>query len=643
MAQRARVLIVDDEGANRRLLADLVTREGYTAVTAAGGAEALAALTTEPMDLVLLDMMMPEVDGMAVLAALQRRGMLPALPVVVVTAHEERAVRLDALTAGAIDFVTKPIDRFEIACKVRTLTELKALRDAALKDAVGARAQLRAVIDSAPDYVLSLRRDGVIEYANRALPPHTREQLVGASWVSLAPTAEAREARAAALERVLQTGASLRLAGTEAGPDGGHRDFESHLGPVQLDGETVGAVIVARDVTEKKRTEAQLMISDRMASVGTLAAGVAHEINNPLAAVTVNIDLALRVVEALAPERGRDRFHDLRDELRDARDSAERIRMIVRDLSLFSRAEEADRVEPVDLRRVLESTLRMAWNEIRHRARLVKDYGATPHVLGNESRLGQVFLNLLVNAAQAIPEGDAEHNEIRVVTSVDPDGMVRVDVRDTGSGIPRERLGRLFTPFYTTKPAGVGTGLGLSICHRIVTGLGGEVSVESQVGKGTTFSVRLRSTAADSAERPPSAPPRAQAAPRRGRVLVIDDEPMVGQVMRRTLAREHDVTCVERAREALDLLLNRAVTFDVIFCDLMMPQTTGMDLYDALRAGGAAEVASRIIFVTGGAFTPRAREFLDRATNLRIEKPFDPMQLRTLVNERLRGASPQGL
>ncbi len=196
-----------------------------------------------------------------------------------------------------------------------------------------------------------------------------------------------------------------------------------------------------------------------------------------------------------------------------AREAARRVRQIVRDLRIFSRS-EVDATGPVDLTAVLESTLRMAWNEIRHRARLVKDFEAVPAVEGNESRLGQVFLNLIVNAAQAIPEGRAESNQIRVRLAQAQSGQVEVAITDTGPGIPPEVLQRLFTPFFTTKPPGVGTGLGLSICHKIITSIGGSIEVDTEVGRGTTFRVLLRPALRHPSR--PRGPPRPGRPPRPG-------------------------------------------------------------------------------------------------------------------------------
>jgi signal transduction histidine kinase len=385
---------------------------------------------------------------------------------------------------------------------------------------------------------------------------------------------------------------------------------------------------------ERRKMQEQLLISDRMASVGTLAAGVAHELNNPLATVVANLELASKELARVADEfQLADRLQEISEELHDARDGADRLKHIVRDLKIFSRATDDERRGPVDVKRVLESSLRMAWNEIRHRARLVKDYGDIPPVEANEARLGQVFLNLIVNAAHAIREGNAEQNLIRVSTGVDAaTGRVTVAIRDSGSGIPPDNLSRIFDAFFTTKPIGVGTGLGLSICHRIVTGLGGEIHVESEVDKGTTFQVLLLPSlrAVDG-----PTPVLAVAPPiRRGKVLVIDDEPMVARSLGRMLGHEHEVTIVLSAGDAHRRVV-AGERYDVILCDLMMPQMTGMDLHaELLRT--VPEQASQMVFLTGGAFTPGARTFLDAVPNQRVEKPFDTQHLRSIINDRIR-------
>ncbi len=245
-----------------------------------------------------------------------------------------------------------------------------------------------------------------------------------------------------------------------------------------------------QDLREKKCLEAQLAISDRMASIGTLASGIAHEINNPLAFVMLNLAALAEelrpLVEASAPLRAR----ALLDLVADARAGAERVRKIVRGLKTFARSGEDHRV-PMAIESAIEVAVNMTSGELRHRARLVTSYGRTPRVVADESRLGQVFINLLINAAHAIPEGSAAVNEIGITTSTDALGRAVVEIRDTGSGIPAHLHARIFDPFFTTKEVGVGAGLGLSISHEIVAALGGLIEVTSEIGKGTTFRVVL--------------------------------------------------------------------------------------------------------------------------------------------------------
>jgi CheY-like chemotaxis protein len=256
-----------------------------------------------------------------------------------------------------------------------------------------------------------------------------------------------------------------------------------------------------------------------------------------------------------------------------------------------------------------------------------------PAVDANEARLGQVFLNLIINAAQAIDEGAADRNEIRVRLSCDASGNVVVSVGDSGSGMTPSMRSRLFTPFVTTKPPGVGTGLGLSICHRIVTSLGGTITVESELGKGTEFRVVLPPSVDLPLDVTP-APSGARLNGRRGRVLVVDDEPMITQVVRRTLTKDHDVFTLDNAEDAYARIA-AGERFDVILCDLLMPQMSGMDFHRQL-ARSCPEQAERMVFFTGGAFTPRAREFLESVQNHRLEKPIDGMELRALINSLVR-------
>ncbi|MCY1073539.1 two-component system sensor histidine kinase NtrB [Archangium lansingense] len=247
-------------------------------------------------------------------------------------------------------------------------------------------------------------------------------------------------------------------------------------------------MVLCRDITERKRLEAQLRMADRMVSAGTLATGVAHEINNPLTFVSANLTyLEEQLTEMMVmPEA----LPELREVLSETREGVGRIRELVQDLKSFARADD-ERSGPVDVHRVVDSALRLMRSALRHRTQVVRAFGEVPPVRGNESRLGQVLINLLVNALQALPPRTPDDNRIQVSTWREGPHHVVLQVEDNGQGIPIEIQRRIFEPFFTTKPVGVGTGLGLSICNTIVQGMGGRIEVRSQPGQGTAFQLRL--------------------------------------------------------------------------------------------------------------------------------------------------------
>lgn len=382
-----------------------------------------------------------------------------------------------------------------------------------------------------------------------------------------------------------------------------------------------------RDVSERvaaeeaqRQVRESLVVADRMATLGMLAASVAHEINNPLSAAVGSLEFLEGALDAAEPEA--------RQALREARQALDHVRAISLDLKLFSREPRGGN-DTSEASRVVEWSLRMARNEIQHRARVACAFEPVAPVAIAEARLGQVLLNLVVNAAQAIPEGDAAHNEIRVGVRAVAGDRVLIEVADTGGGIAPDVASRIFAPFFTTKDAGTGTGLGLSIAHRIVTESGGTLEVQSEPGRGSVFRVFLPTTLSASTARAATLAPQA---PSRSRVLVVDDEASVATMIRRLLQSEHDVTTTTSAIEAL-AFIEAGERFDVILSDLMMPQMTGMEFHARLGAV-APELTCRMVFLTGGAFTEKARTFLQTVPNQHIEKPFDRNQLRALVNRR---------
>jgi PAS domain S-box-containing protein len=385
------------------------------------------------------------------------------------------------------------------------------------------------------------------------------------------------------------------------------------------DGELVveGTVV---DVTALREGEAGLLQAGRLAAVGAIAAGVTHEVNSPLAGILANLAFALDSLAALGV--GGEAAQEVVAALEDARAAAERLRDIVRDLRLFARADEGDR-GPIAVGPVLEATLGLLANQLRHRARVVRLLGEAPKVVATDSSLGQAFLNLLLDVAQALPEGAASKNEIRVTLGRDPGGGALVEISDSGAGMSPEALAHAFDPHRPRRPGGP-AGVGLPVARAAVEALGGSISVESTPGRGTTIRVRLPPAPVAGPELPAS--PRAAGA--RRRVLVIDDEPMVGKSLRRLLP-EHEVLIASGAAEAR-AVVEANPDLDVVLCDLMMPEVSGVELFREMETRFPA-VARRMVFITGGAFSPEVRAFLRTVGNPVLEKPFDLQRLRAVV------------
>jgi signal transduction histidine kinase len=386
--QPPQVLVVDDEPANVRLVQAYLKAEGFRVLGAYSGAEALEFVEKGDVDLVLLDIRMPHMDGFEVCRQIRRNPACARMPVVFLTAEFNDAdSELLGLEAGADEYLHKPIQRRALVARVRNL---------------------------------------------------------------------------------------IRLA----------------------------------DAERDRRMATQLAQSEKLAAIGQIAAGVAHEINNPLAFILSNltslktyVDDVKSVVAAYrqSPELGRaleerigfqQTLDDIDSLLGETSEGGQRVRTIVQELKTFSRADENSVLEPVDLADIAASTLLLTERELASRARVVKDLRPAPIASAPKGKLHQVVMNLLVNAMQALEDRSPRENEIRVLTGTDGRESL-LSVSDTGCGIPEEAQGRIFEPFFTTKPVGVGTGIGLSVCQAVVEKLGGRISVRSTVGQGTTFEVRV--------------------------------------------------------------------------------------------------------------------------------------------------------
>lgn len=413
------------------------------------------------------------------------------------------------------------------------------------------------------------------------------------------------------------------------------------------------------DISHQKEMQQRVESHERLASVGELAAGVAHEINNPLAYVIANLRTVVDDLEGIESAGTFDKrsMTAILNALREAEGGADRVHQIVRDLKQLSRP-TAGNVAAVDIEAIVNSSASMAMSHIRHVAHLDLDLQPERYALGNEARLTQVILNLLVNAAQAIPPGAADDNTICVRARSDDENVV-IEVSDTGVGIPDAVLSKIYEPFFTTKSDRGGTGLGLALVHNIVREHGGRLEVDTNRERGTCFRVvlavapiempkpkshrelrRTRSMRAIDVTTTEEQPEEAVAKPApKQRVLLVDDEPALVRALARQL-RAYDVTTASGGRAALDTFAS-GQRFDVVLCDLMMPDCTGMQLYREAVALDET-IGGRFVFMTGGVFTDDARKFLADTDAPILEKPFESDAVKNAVKSTLEANAVVG-
>jgi PAS domain S-box-containing protein len=353
----------------------------------------------------------------------------------------------------------------------------------------------RALIDAANRARLGLAISRIeqgelaLVYANRALEEmlgYDARTLAARPVWSLFPPEEVARIRAMAEDLARGLGAPTVFETTVLRSDGRAVPVQASTSAVELDGHPANVTFLL-DLTDRKASLEHLVHADKMAAVGTLAAGVAHEINNPLAYLLLNLEILVRELPKIAADPTR--LEGAMARLEEARQGALRVKSIVADLQVFTRADQGIR-GPVDLSSAITRALQVARHDIRQRATVEAALDEVPPVFGNATRFEQVFLNLLINASHAFASPDATRNRIELRLCAQDDDHVVATVRDNGVGMSDDVMRRAFEPFYTTK-AGTGTGLGLAICHGIVQGAGGTIGLHSQPGTGTTVTVVL--------------------------------------------------------------------------------------------------------------------------------------------------------
>jgi PAS domain S-box-containing protein len=634
---KSSIMVVEDEILIAQDIRRILTGFGYDVLPlAATGSDALTTAEAGSPDLVLMDIKLKgPMDGIETAARLQGKR---RTAIVYLTSHSDETTLTRAKQTNPFGYILKPFTDRELRMCIEVALSKQELESRLMAE----ERWFSTTLQSIGDAVIATDEREVIKFFNAAAESLTGWLTSDAVGRKLGDVVHLVDRDNKPLPDPVTTGllssfAALLPHGSEIVSKNGRRlPIDDTATEIKDDrGVVLGRVVVFRDITDRVKMEKRLAFSERLSALGTMAAELAHEINNPLAYVTLNVAFVLDALAAVGPDGAptfqpsREHLEELRKALQDASEGCASARKIVQDMRKFARAERSARTL-VDLPDVLNAAARMTANAIRHHALLRFAYGTTPFVEADEGQLIQVFTNLLVNAYHAIGEGNSTEHEIRIVTFTEEGGRAVVEVHDTGCGIPRENLSGIFDPFFTTKKAGEGTGLGLSICQGIVTGLGGQITVDSEVGRGSIFRVVLPPAGRRQEELDSS--PTIASSPQRGRVLIVDDEVALGTALGRVLQREHTVVVEADAREALARLGKE--DFDVIFCDLMMPRMSGVEFYETLAKSNPA-AARRIVFMTGGAFTARSKSFLASVANVSIAKPFDVESLRAIIRDFL--------
>jgi two-component system NtrC family sensor kinase len=537
------------------------------------------------------------------------------------TAFASMQTAVEAINETAFAYLVKPFEADELLAILGRAVEHQRLRRALQES----EARYRLIMDAILDAVFLLDVDGRLVYANHSaetMSGYRLAELVGRPAFSfLTPTSA--EQMATRLSGALGTGGVAAFVEVElVRKDGALVRLETHETPIVVEGRVVGRLSVARDITERERLRERLAQTQKLAAMGNLLAGVAHELNNPLTVVTGNASMLVRHADPVVAERA------ARIET-----AAERCARIVRSFVALARSRPAEH-RLADLNQVVRAAVDLLSYALHVDSIKITQQldGTLPPFWGDPHQLHQVVVNLIANAHHALRSVEGLRRLTLTTRLQRMPASVVLEVADTGPGIPAEVRPRLFEPFFTTKAPGEGTGLGLALCHSLVEAHGGHIDVESQPGRGACFRVVLPLGEPPAGSPAASTEAAAMPAPT-GDILVVDDETDIAAFVAEILVEVgHRVDTAAHGLEALERLGQRA--YDLVISDIRMPHLDGPGLYRA-AVEERPELARRFIFVTGDTLDHATRDFLEQAGLPTIEKPLDIGQVQRLVAARL--------
>lgn len=639
------ILLIEDDPSDAEAIDRTLAEVGQYSVTFASTlSEGIEIATTaaregRPFDVILLDLTLPDAFGPEAVSRLREAA--PVTPIVVLTETLDESVGKRSLRLGADDFLIKDeLDERLLDRSIGYAIE----RNVRATQAAENESNLRNIITAIEDAVLIVDQRKYVHFVNTAASRLLKR--------------EPSDLRGELLPFSLELDGSSEIvlpAGDDESITGEVRATE-----VQWEGQPAYLVSI-RDVSDRKKAadlRQKLIHTDRLAAIGQLASSVAHEVNTPAGYVLGNLSVlqgqwrtfisnykeVYRILaDCESPEvKDNEDLWDgllaLEGMLTESREMVgeslvgmERIRSILRDLKHFAQIDR-DEVELVHLEEVAEAACNLVNNEIRYRAVLEKHLDRVPPVAAHRGKLTQVVTNLLINATQALGEASPAESLIQLST-FETSNRVCLTVKDSGSGIPPELKDRIFEPFFTTKSQDEGTGLGLSLCADIVARHGGLILLDSEEGEGSAFTISLPLCTGLTLHTEDQ-PLRRELSNANARILVVDDDVLFTRSLKRMLAGAHHVDVAHSGIQAIERL-EKDDDYDVVLCDLMMPEMDGVELFDAVVERWP-DLVLRLVFLTGGAVTPRAKDFVASIRNVLLDKPIDPDTLLTAIDDVLR-------
>ena len=643
------ILVVDDDENDRQLLEVLLEAEGFTVMTATSGAKALAVIAQAAPDLILLDVMMPEMDGYRVAETIKSNRALAPIPIIMVTVLDDREAMMRSLAAGAEDVLVKPVHRAELSMRVRNLLRLKAHGDhlgrynQSLKREVGARAaaltaseqRYRALFENAHDAIALLTPEGVVREMNQKwadIIGVSREELSGRHVRDFAaPGEESKNSRT--YRQMVASDQALSGALKIASADGSILFMEFSHATFDVAGERL-VLAIGRDVTEKRQLEDQLRQAQKLEVIGQLAGGVAHDFNNILTAILGFCDLLLM-------DLGSD--HAACADVLEIKTAGERAAGLTRQLLAFSR-KQILQTNVLDINKVVKSMETMLRRLTPANIDLVVSLqDAIAAIEVDPSQLEQIVVNLVVNASDAMPRGGKltiETSNVRLDETyrgrhlpVIPGDYVMLAVSDTGVGMDEATSQRVFEPFFTTKEVGKGTGLGLATVYGIVKQSGGDIWVYSEPGHGSAFKIYLPVVTAPVSTAVKAAPVFDAIHTGSQVILLVEDDEAVRRLARLILERAgYRIVEAGSPKEALKAAKLFGRQIDLLLSDLIMPESDGPPLFEQLVK---VHPSLRVLYMSGYADEAVVRHGVILAGTPFLQKPFTPLALSGKVHEVL--------